>query len=410
MRKVTIFFPAGDFYEALRRFQAGERQFYATHDEVASLLLDLEAANIAVDVFSMAGAEVYDRQWSDRLRFISLNGNSVEAPQVASSFDCQASDCIIVHYPHRTLLNKAARSKARALAILGTTYNGKSLRAKIGAWRVARVLNNTKIELVANHCFPSTYGLADLGVRKEKLIAWDIPHRYTPEQFPPKSLASQERRSIAYAGSIAESKGVGDLLAATAAMLAGGLLVRLDVAGDGAALPDMKEKAKSLGISDHVTFHGSVPNDRVIKFFRAADVVVLPSRDGYSEAFPLTLFEAVASRTPVVCSSHPTFRAVLRDGVDACIFESGDPTDCARVVGSLLSDADLYSRLSRAADNTWQRFQGPVDWRTMVKTWIFKGPDDEWLDRAKLYHYPDLQTRLAAQESQRSLDRAEAPT
>lgn len=406
MRKVTIFFPAGDFYEALRRFQAGERQFYATHDEVASLLLDLEKANIAVDVFSMASSEVYDRQWSDRIRIIALDGNSIAAPQVTAAFDQDENDCIIVHYPHRTLLRKAARSKARALAVLGTTYNGKSLRARIGAWRVARVLNNRNIELVANHCFPSTYGLADLGVGKQKLIAWDIPHRYNPGQFTPKLLVPQDRRTIAYAGSIAESKGVGDLLAATAEMLASGPSVKLDIAGDGAALPDMKSKARSLGISDHVTFHGAVPNDRVLEFFRAADVVVLPSRDGYSEAFPLTLFEAVASRTPVVCSSHPTFRAVLRDGVDACIFESENPADCAQVVGRLLSDADLYGRLSKAADNTWQRFKGPVDWRTMVKTWIFKGPDDPWLEEAKLHHHPDLQVRLAAQESQGSPGRA----
>ncbi|WP_165362073.1 glycosyltransferase family 4 protein [Qipengyuania thermophila] len=399
MKNLTIFFPAGDFFEALRRHSAGDSQLYATHNEVSQLLLDLEKADVKVDVFSMAGSEPYDRRWSDHIRVVQLVGDSVDSPQTNAVFSRQDNDGIIVHYPNRSLLQKAARSKARVLAVLGTTYNGKSLRAKIGAWRIARALNHSGIELVSNHCFPSTYGLADLGVKKNKLIAWDVPHAFTPDQFSTKTLGQHEPKRLAYAGSIAESKGVGDLLEAVAVMSNGGRSVVLDVAGGGAALSDMKDRTARLGIDKKVNFHGLISNDRVVEYFRKADVVILPSRDGYSEAFPLTLFEAVASRTPIVCSSHPTFRAVLRDGVDACIFRSEDPVDCARVIGRVLDDPELYSRLSDAADRSWIRFKGPVDWRTMVKTWIFDGPHAPWLEQNKLHHFPDLQERLAKLES-----------
>ena len=52
MSSLSIYFYAGDFVEAFRRHAAGEEQTYATHNEVAQLILDLVNAGVAVRIYS----------------------------------------------------------------------------------------------------------------------------------------------------------------------------------------------------------------------------------------------------------------------------------------------------------------------------------------------------------------------
>ena len=55
-KSVAIFFYAGDFVDVLRRHAAGMEQIYATHDEVARLVLDLRAKEVDVTIYSYVGA------------------------------------------------------------------------------------------------------------------------------------------------------------------------------------------------------------------------------------------------------------------------------------------------------------------------------------------------------------------
>jgi len=42
---------------------------------------------------------------------------------------------------------------------------------------------------------------------------------------------------------------------------------------------------------------------------RSADAIVIPSRHEYPEGLPLTIYEALAARTPIVASDHQCFSA-----------------------------------------------------------------------------------------------------
>src|SRR5438093_4690648 len=104
----------------------------------------------------------------------------------------------------------------------------------------------------------------------------------------------------------------------------------------------MKALAANLGIRELLTFRGLIGNDDVFKMFRSADLVTVPSRAPYAEGFPLTMFEAIASRTPIVCSDHPMFLPVMNAGLNAAIFRSGDDADMANAIQRLLTDDHLY--------------------------------------------------------------------
>jgi len=183
---------------------------------------------------------------------------------------------------------------------------------------------------------------------------------------------------VMYAGSVVADKGVTDLLAALAILRRAGLDVRCSLAGLG-ALDEMKAFARAQGVAEAVEFLGLIENAEVYQRMRDADLVAVPSRKMYTEGFPLTMFEAIASRTPIVCSDHPMFRSNLIDGKSAVVFPSDDPAGLARAVERLLRDPALYRRLSEQAPATWQSLKGPADWRTMLVKWGTEDDASGWM-------------------------------
>ena len=270
------------------------------------------------------------------------------------------------------------------MAVLANSYNRRGPKAFLERRRIASLLNNERFELVSNHCMPATEHLARIGVRRDKLIAWDVPHRYNPNDVEPKPLRQGSRYKAAYAGTINEDKGVGDLIRAVAALRDQGLELHCSLAGGG-DVDGMATLARQLGVGDLVNFRGLVTNREVFAMFRDVDVVVVPSRSEYPEGFPLTMFEAIGSRTPIVCSDHPMFRAVIKDSVHAAMFPAGSSAAFARAIRGLLTDADLYSLLSGNADLSWTALKGPADWRTMLREWIINGADSPWILKHKLH-------------------------
>ena len=140
----------------------------------------------------------------------------------------------------------------------------------------------------------------------------------------------------------------------------------------------MKALGTELGVADRLEFRGTIGNDDVFALFRAADLVAVPSHTAYPEGFPLTMFEAIASRSPIVCTDHPMFRPVLTDGVNAAVFPSGDVAAFAGAIRRVLGDKALYARLSDAAPATWEALKGPADWRTRYTKWVREGADSPW--------------------------------
>jgi glycosyltransferase involved in cell wall biosynthesis len=85
--------------------------------------------------------------------------------------------------------------------------------------------------------------------------------------------------------------------------------------GDGKELPELVSLSRSKGVQDRCLFLG--PRDDVQGYFRFLDVYAMTSR---SEAFGLSLVEAVSARVPVVCSDIETFRELF-DATDVTFFE-----------------------------------------------------------------------------------------
>ncbi|MEZ4271458.1 MAG: glycosyltransferase [Myxococcota bacterium] len=94
----------------------------------------------------------------------------------------------------------------------------------------------------------------------------------------------------------------------------------LVVAGDGSQRQVLEELARTLGISQAVTFLGSCSESEVLTAYQAARIFVLPSR---SEGLPLALLEALARGLPCIASSVGGIVEVLVDGESGRLVDPG---------------------------------------------------------------------------------------
>ena len=101
-----------------------------------------------------------------------------------------------------------------------------------------------------------------------------------------------------------------------------------------------------LGLAERVQFVEPQPHYALSTYYRAASVVVMPSR---SESFGLVALEAAASGVPVVAASVGGLRTLVQDGVTGYLIEDRNPTDYADAVDRILGDRSLASSLAAAA-------------------------------------------------------------
>ncbi len=379
MNDVSIYFPAGDFIDVLRRYDEGRKQSYQTHNEVARLIHDLLAANQRVNVYSFVTQERREQRLADGSRIVSLGAKDFSAEGLLrATVAADNVDAIVVHFPNPELLRAAAATTSRVIVVMANSYNRTGFKSMLGKWKLITLLNNSRFELVSNHCLPSTEHLARIGVKRNKLIAWDIAHPFDPVSYTPKQLARRQRFKSIYAGSIIESKGITDLIRAIALLREQGTEVHCSLAGRG-EIDAMRALGSTLGVADLLSFVGVIDNTEVFNRMAAADLILVPSRIDYPEGFPLVLFEAIASRTPIVCSNHPMFRDVLVDGRNASVFSAGDYRSFAGAIRRTLMHPSLYATLSANALSTWEALKGPADWRTMIFKWVIEGRSSPWI-------------------------------
>ncbi|MDN5797315.1 MAG: D-inositol-3-phosphate glycosyltransferase [Intrasporangium sp.] len=115
--------------------------------------------------------------------------------------------------------------------------------------------------------------------------------------------------------------------------------------GTGLARPhQLEDLAVGLGIGDLVRFVKPVPRPVLADWYRAADLVVMPS---HSESFGLVAIEAEACGTPVVAAAVGGLPTAVGDG--GVLVPTHDPDQWADVIGSLLHDPVQREALSRKA-------------------------------------------------------------
>ncbi|MCX4766866.1 glycosyltransferase [Streptomyces sp. NBC_01275] len=113
---------------------------------------------------------------------------------------------------------------------------------------------------------------------------------------------------------------------------------------DEGSLSEVHRLVADRGLSDVVSYGGALEHSAALEAYRRAAVYVLPS---VHEPFPMTVLEALAEGTPVVCTDSSGISAELARR-QAALVTDGSPEALADAVGRLLVDEALRRSLAEA--------------------------------------------------------------
>ncbi|NWF78843.1 MAG: glycosyltransferase family 4 protein [Chloroflexi bacterium] len=168
---------------------------------------------------------------------------------------------------------------------------------------------------------------------------------------------------VAYFGLLAPNKGV-DLLLAALADLA--LPWRLVIVGGGATAPQdvahataIRALATQLGLTERIVATGHLAPAEVSACLLAADLAVLPFRDGASFRRG-SLLAALAHGCPVVTTTPADGATLAALQPAAALVPPGDAPALARALATLGADGEARARYAAAGRTLAERFAWPA--------------------------------------------------
>lgn len=162
------------------------------------------------------------------------------------------------------------------------------------------------------------------------------------QRFRPLPQA-QMRKELDLAGSpillsvghLVELKGHRFLIEALATLQTTHPQARLVIVGEGPERSNLLALARRLGVDHRVTLTGALPNADLLRWYSAADLLLLASsREGWANV----LLEAMACGTPVVATAVGGSPEVVADPVAGVLVEQASGTSFAAAIRHMLSE------------------------------------------------------------------------
>ncbi len=215
--------------------------------------------------------------------------------------------------------------------------------------------------IIANTKFMRSKIAALYGVNSDKIVV--IPNGINLAEFSEcvNKIPLEGNPVILTVGYFSRLKGF-DILAEAIAQLRLKLPnLKLHVVGAGYSsyLPMLNK----MGIADCVVFHGMVEHSQVCRYFKSADICVIPSRH---EGFPITLLEAMSSGIPIIASNIGSLKEIISDGEDGLLFQTENPRSLADSILNLAADSSLRKKISYNALKTARKY----GWQNVANSYL----------------------------------------
>ncbi len=106
-------------------------------------------------------------------------------------------------------------------------------------------------------------------------------------------------------------------------------------AGHGAESKKLEKLAKQLGIAEHVTFTGFVPDELLPSLYAAADCFI---NAGVAELQCIVAMEAMATGLPLIGANAVALPELIHHGKNGYLFEPGNVAELASRIAEMFSD------------------------------------------------------------------------
>ena len=152
---------------------------------------------------------------------------------------------------------------------------------------------------------------------------------------------------VLYQGAVNYGRGLEELITAMQ-----DVDCQLYVCGDGDILPQLKKQTADLGLSNKVKFMGFVEPEQLREYTCGATIgLTLFAKAGLSHWHSLAnrFFDYMHSGVPQVAMTYPEYVEFNKKDEIAILIENIEPENIAKALNQLLTDSDLYNRLSENA-------------------------------------------------------------
>ena len=180
------------------------------------------------------------------------------------------------------------------------------------------------------------------GAPFEGKLVW-IPYGIPPlENSLPERSGAEEEIVFGFAGTLAEYKGVKDLIEAF--LKVSNPNARLEVHGELSWFPDFAEVIQSLSRGDErIRFMGAFDPRDSQRIYARFDALVVPSR--WYENWPVTIQEAGRQRLPVITTDLGGMREAVEHEVSGLLFERGNVAMLTRHLERFSASAEVRANL-----------------------------------------------------------------
>ena len=180
--------------------------------------------------------------------------------------------------------------------------------------------------------------------------------------FPPSEaaafraqFAAPNEKLILFVGRGVREKGAQVLISALPKVRAGYHDAKLVLAGGGYN-QHLKDHAEALGVGPHVFFTGFIPDDRLLRLYKVADVACFPS---LYEPFGIVALEAMAACVPVVVSDAGGLPEVVLHDVTGTVTWVDNSDSLAWGLLRVLKNQPFAQEM---ADRAYQRIKTVFNW------------------------------------------------
>jgi glycosyltransferase involved in cell wall biosynthesis len=214
---------------------------------------------------------------------------------------------------------------------------------------------------------PYSRELIARGVPEAKVfvVMNSVDERLLPAPRPP----ARKSPRVVYHGTVTPSYGVNLLIDAAAQLVAEVPELRVEIIGEGDAIPEMRERVRSMQISDRVAIDGEyIPHRRALERVNGASVGVVPNLPTPLNRFALSskLLEYVVLGIPVVSADLPTIREYF-SGDEIQFFEAGRSDSLADALLAVLRDPDAAAARAKRARHRYVAYRWDVNVREYLR-------------------------------------------
>jgi len=141
------------------------------------------------------------------------------------------------------------------------------------------------------------------------------------------------------------------------------------IAGSGKEAGYLKALAADVGVAEYVRFTGAVPEEDLVRYYRACDLYVMSNRtmpDGDTEGFGLAFLEASACGKPVVGGLAGGVPDAVLDGTTGLLVDGNCPERIAEACIRILTSPELAERMGIAG----RKHAEALSWRESANAFM----------------------------------------